>query len=310
VLRAAKGLDTGLDLDRLVLQSSASGAAPTSVQPLGASQTPGPPVQVTRAARTDFDMTVTNPTPGAPFWLVLGQSHNDGWSATADGHDLGAPQLVDGYANGWLISTPSATVKVHLEWKPQRLVWVCLFLSLFGALLCLVLAIRRPRAAARDMGDDPLPDAFAWRSFVRFDGRDVPSTRTALGIAAAAGLLTTVVVGPIAGALAAPVALGACRRHRARWWLAVGSPGLLAVAGAYVIARQAHYHPTAAFEWPGELAAVHQTGWLAVAFLLVLVAADWAWERVNRRRRAVAAAAASAPPGVASPTSAAPDSPP
>ena len=310
VLRAAKGLDTGLDLDRLVLQSSASGDAPAKVEPLGASQPAGPPVQVTRAARTDFDATVTNPTPGTPFWLVLGQSHNDGWSATADGHDLGPPQLVDGYANGWLISTPSATVRVHLEWKPQRLVWICLFLSLIGAIACLVLAVRRPRIVHDDDDDDALPDAFRWATFVRFDGRDVPSPTTALAIAAGTGLVTAAVVGPIAGAATALVALVACRRHRARWWLALGAPGLLALAGAYVLARQAHYQPTAAFEWPGELAAVHQIGWLAVVFLVTLVLADWAWERVNRRRRAVAAAAASDRPDVASPTAAAPDFPP
>jgi hypothetical protein len=90
----------------------------------------------------------------------------------------------------------------------------------------------------------------------------------------------------------------------------MGAPALLALAGGYVIARQAHYQPTAAFEWPGELAAVHQIGWMAVVFLLTLVAADWAWERVNRRRQAVAAAAASAPSDDASPPADAPGSQP
>ncbi|HEX4819018.1 MAG TPA: alpha-(1-_3)-arabinofuranosyltransferase family protein, partial [Acidimicrobiales bacterium] len=310
VLRAAKGLDSGLDLDRLVLQSDGSGNAPTTITPPGAAQPSAPVPQVTRSAATDYDITVTNPKPGTPFWLVLGQSHNDGWSATADGKSLGKPQLVDGYANGWLINTPSATVKVHLEWTPQRLVWICLFLSLLGAILCLILAIRRPRAALDSTIDDPPPDAFAWRTFVRFDGRDVPALRTALAMAAIAGVLTAAVVGPIAGAVTAVAALWAGRRHRARWLLAIGAPALLALAGSYVIGRQAHYQPTAAFEWPGELAAVHQIGWLAVVFLLTLVAADWAWERVNRRRRAVADAAASARIDDVSPSVDAPDSPP
>src|SRR5206468_3607568 len=138
-----------------------------------------------------------------------------------------------------------------------------------------------------------VPEAFAWRTFVRFDGRDVPTLATALSITLAAGVLTAVVVGPLAGAVTALAALVACRRQRARWWLAIGSPAFLALAAAYVVARQAHYNPTAAFEWPGELAAVHQVGWLSVVFLVTLVAADWAWERVNRRRRAVADAVAS-----------------
>jgi hypothetical protein len=310
VLRAAKGLDTGLDLDRIVLQSDGAGGAPASVTPPGAAQPSSPVPQVTRSAPTDYDITVTNPNPGTPFWLVLGQSHNEGWSATADGHGLGPPQLVDGYANGWLISTPAATVHVHLEWKPQRLVWICLFLSLLGAILCLVLAIRRPRVVADTTVEDPLPEPFAWRTFVRFEGRDIPTMRTALAMAAIAGVLTAAVVGPIAGAVTAVVALWAARRHRARWLLAIGAPALLALAGGYVIARQAHYQPTAAFEWPGELAAVHQIGWMAVVFLLTLVAADWAWERVNRRRQAVADAAASAPSDDASPPADAPGSQP
>jgi hypothetical protein len=158
--------------------------------------------------------------------------------------------------------------------------------------------------------DDPLPEPFAWRTFVRFEGRDVPTMRTALAITGIAGVLTAAIVGPIAGVVAAVAALWAARRHRARWVLAIGAPALLALAGSYVIARQAHYQPKAAFEWPGELAAVHQIGWMAVVFLLTLVAADWAWERVNRRRRAVADAAASDPTGDASPRAAAPDSPP
>ncbi len=46
-------------------------------------------------------------TRPAPFWMVLGQSTNAGWHAiTSTGKDLGAPQVIDGYANGWLV-TPS-----------------------------------------------------------------------------------------------------------------------------------------------------------------------------------------------------------
>ena len=36
-----------------------------------------------------------------PAWLVLGESYNSGWRAACDGRDLGEPEVVDGYANGW-----------------------------------------------------------------------------------------------------------------------------------------------------------------------------------------------------------------
>jgi hypothetical protein len=309
VLRAAKGIDTGLDLDRLVLQSSAGGDAPTGVLPLGDGRGSAPTVQVDRQGRTDVDLTITNATPGTAFWVVLGQSHNDGWTATVDGHDLGKPQLVDGYANGWLLSPSAATVRVQLNWAPQRLVWICLVLSALSVALCLVLAVRRPRGDASDPVDDPLPEPIQWRTFVRSVGRDEPRVLTSLGVAAGAGILTAVVIGPVAGLVTAFVALVASRRRRARWWLALGSPGLLAISGLYVVGRQAVSQPTPAFEWPGEQGAVHQVAWMAVAFLIVLVVVDAVWERVNRRGLEVADAAASAPPDDASPTSDAPDFP-
>ena len=34
-------------------------------------------------------------------WLVLGQSYDPGWQAICDGHSLGVPVALEGYANGW-----------------------------------------------------------------------------------------------------------------------------------------------------------------------------------------------------------------
>ena len=299
VLRAAKGLDTGIDLDRLVLQSAAGGDAPPRIAALGTGQKAGPAVHVDHQGRTDADLTITNATPGTPFWVVLGQSHNDGWTASADGHDLGTPQLVDGYANGWLISTPAATVHVHLNWAPQQRVWIAIGLSALGVLLCLVLVIRRPRTTPL-AAEDPQPQPITWNTFARSRGRDEPSVWLALLVGACAGLLAAAVIGVVAGLVTSVVAATAVRRRRARWWLALGSPGLLAVSALYIVVRQARSRPTAAFEWPAEQAAVHQVGWLAVAFLVVLVLVDAAWDRVNHPSEMAVDAAASSRRDVAS----------
>ena len=295
VLRTAKGIDTGIDFDRLVLQSAAGGDAPATISPPGAGHAAGPVVHVDHQGRTDADLTITNPTPGTPFWVVLGQSHNDGWTATADGHGLGSPQLVDGYANGWLISTPAATVHVHLNWAPQRRVWIALALSALGVVLCLVLVVRRPRTHPLAV-DDPQPEPITWNTFARSRGRDEPSLWLTLLVAVGSGLVAAAVIGLVAGLVTALVAATATRRRRARWWLALGSPGLLAVSALYIVARQARSRPTAAFEWPAEQSAVHQVGWLAIAFLVVLVVVDAVWDRVNRHSEMVADAAASSPP--------------
>ncbi len=284
VLRAAKGVDTGIDLDSLVMQSSAGGSAPPQVTPLDPTSAPGPAVKVDGQGRTSFDLSVSGATKGQPFWLVLGQSDNSGWTASVDGHDVGKPQLVDGYANGWLIDPGASDVKVALRWTPQRNVWIGLALSALGAVLCLALAIRRPRSRALTI-EDPLPDRIRWRTFVWSRGADAPRVRTALLIGVVAGLVAAAVIGIVAGLVTAVAVCVAARRRWSRWLLALGAPGLLALSGLYVVLRQARTKPAAGFEWPGELSAVHQVGWLAVAFLVGLVVVDWAWDRANRVSR-------------------------
>ncbi len=74
-----------------------------------------------RPGRTSVDVTV--PKADDAFWLVLGQSYNQGWHATADGRDLGPPTLVNGYANGWEGSRRHRHRAARAEWTPQQVVW-------------------------------------------------------------------------------------------------------------------------------------------------------------------------------------------
>ncbi len=85
--------------------------------------------------------TVEVPETPEGMWLVLGQSHNAGWTARLDGVDLGQPKLIDGFANGWLL--PSSGGTIVLEWTPQRWVDRALLFSLLFAVLMVVVATRR-----------------------------------------------------------------------------------------------------------------------------------------------------------------------
>jgi hypothetical protein len=161
--------------------------------------------------------------------------------------------------------------------------------------LCLVLIVRRPRTHPLVVSDSQ-PEPIKWNIFVRSRGRDEPSLWLTLLVGVGSGLVAMAVIGVGAGLVTAVVAATATRRRRARWWLALGSPGLLAVSALYIVVRQARSRPTAAFEWPAEQAAVHQVAWLAMAFLVVLVVVDALWDRVNRHSERVADAAASSPP--------------
>ena len=148
---ASPGLDTGIDLDRLVLSSGPDGSAAVPGVRGARTDEVGSTVRVVDAGPTSFDLSVQ--TDGKPFWLILGQSNSAGWQADSSSGSMGARQLVNGYANGWLVD-PSAPgpMTVELRWTPQRLVWVGLAVSVAALAACLAILVsgfrgRRIRAA-------------------------------------------------------------------------------------------------------------------------------------------------------------------
>ena len=152
VLEATNGHTTGWNLDELALDSAAGGAAMPDVSPtaLVAPTRPSgvPTARVTSQSATTIHVRVSGVTGAAgPFHLVLGESINRGWTATVDGGpSLGTPELIDGFANGWIVNPRLLTGEIHdgtltvtLRWAPQRLIWVALLVSGAGLLAALVL---------------------------------------------------------------------------------------------------------------------------------------------------------------------------
>jgi arabinofuranan 3-O-arabinosyltransferase len=145
----------GLNLDALWLSSAAGGAElPLSADgtiPYPTPPTPATPtVRVLHQGRTELQVKVTG--TGAPYWLVLGQSQSAGWKASVKGgRSLGSSSLIDGYANGWLVSGPAAigTKVFDLTWTPQRVVDAALLASAAGLAVSLILvAVPPPLFAA------------------------------------------------------------------------------------------------------------------------------------------------------------------
>ena len=86
-----------------------------------------------------------------PSWLVLNQSFSRGWQASVDGHDLGAPVLLDGGFTAWRLGATPKGATVAITWAPQRTVDLALLASLLGLLVviaCIVLGARRRRPHA------------------------------------------------------------------------------------------------------------------------------------------------------------------
>ncbi|MGH8994695.1 MAG: hypothetical protein ACRDYB_01420, partial [Acidimicrobiales bacterium] len=130
---------SGFELDSLWL-SSASGGAALALTPAGAIPSTAAPITPATAVlhqdRSHVDVRVTG--TGTPYWLVLGQSQSAGWRASIQGGaSLGASTLIDGYANGWLISGAAdrGTRAFDLSWTPQKVVDAALLAS--GATLAI-----------------------------------------------------------------------------------------------------------------------------------------------------------------------------
>jgi arabinofuranan 3-O-arabinosyltransferase len=288
-IESAPGRATGLDIDRLVLRSGAGGTAAgpgagTLVDEATAAvaqeqttpqTTPQPTVEVVGEGHDHARVRVTGATPDEPFWLVLGQSHNPGWTATADGEGLGEPELVDGFANGWLVTPTSETFEVDLRFAPQQRVNVAIVLSLVAALVCLALVLRRPRTVVN--APSSLAEPYSSVLAFRYDGA-LPTRRTALWTGVGVGLIGVVLAGPGVGVIVGLAAGIGARHETFRRWLLLASPAALAACALYVLYIQVRWSPDPSFDWPIEMRRPHPIGWLAVLLLVADVIVDRVWQ--------------------------------
>ncbi len=277
--RTAEGRVTGLDVDQRVWRSSAGGTPCLLDVPLvGPDADDVPVVQVTSDGDTTVEVAVTGATPGRPFWLVFGQSHNTGWSAeVVDGDTaIAGPELVDGYANGYLVDPAAASFTVTLRFTPQNRVDVAILVTLLGVAAAVALALR----PARPLRPLPIPRAEPLRRLraLTYEGA-LPTVRQARVVGVAAGAVATLVAGPLAGVAIGVVAGLATRRETWRWILTLAPAGLLAFAGAYVVVFQYRNEIGPGLHWPEDTGRLHTLGLAAVLLLAVDVAIDQLWVR-------------------------------
>lgn len=283
VVSSGAGASTGIDVDALVLASEASGeAAAMPVRALGepSGGVAAPTLEIRSYSPVERRARVT--TDGGPTMLVLGESLNDGWRATADGVDLGPPRLVDGYANGWVVPASSEPVEVSLVWAPQRQVLRGFAASLLTALLCigrLALGARRSRPGRGGVSPGAHEDEGPrLRLASRLPGLPWP---TAAAIAITAGAIAALVSAPLVGLV---VAVAAASASRGRWTnLLVSAGGVACLAGAVLrlLVGQRRNRWPADFDWPTQVDDVHQLAWCGVLLVIVAVLTDAARRRLR-----------------------------
>jgi hypothetical protein len=238
-LTATPGRISGWDIDQLVLSTDESGQPAADISPRGAASSAAPAVRTTATSAASVTARVS--ADGAPFWFGLGQSASGGWSLEADGASVGRRTLVDGYANGWLL-TPDGpgVVIVHARWEPQRLVWLGLGASGAAVVACgLILLRRRPGARPPPEAVPSLrwPTTAGPRPWGTVVGATVVVGATALLVAtpvvAVAGVALTAVAGLVPRGrvvllAAGPLALVASRvlvERPSLAWLALAAVG-------------------------------------------------------------------------------------
>lgn len=222
---------------------------------------------------SDVHATVDVPAGAGERWLVLGQSHNLGWSARLDGVSLGEPTLIDGFANGWRL--PADGGQVVLEWTPQRLVDRALLVSALAILVVMALALRpAPAAMSRTSAAAPTLIDMPVRGARR-------RSRALWAVAVGAGLFALVNLPTwewSALLVAGVVAVSLTRTEGAR--LPAGlAAGLFAITSLLIMVEQALERHPPDFIWPQQFDRFHVLGvvtilLLAADYLRSLVAAD------------------------------------
>jgi arabinofuranan 3-O-arabinosyltransferase len=268
VIRTVIGRDVGIDVDRLLLRSplphTPDDAAPT--------------VTMNGHGPVSYDLTVGATTK--PFWLVLSQSHNPGWEPTVQGGSAGPLTIVNGFANGWLI-TPDASgkpVHVSLDWVPQRIVWLALLLSALALVVVLFLGWRPTSGGSvvvgcRDTTSNDIKATF-----------DRPSQPAPLVWPVVGAFAFAAFGGVSIGVATLAVGVLAARLPRSRRILVWVPPALIGFIAVYGYAKTARYHLPTDLEWPGAFGPAHQLGWLAVALTAVLALTAKSDDRTSLRR--------------------------
>jgi hypothetical protein len=300
---------TGWNIDQLVLDSAAGGgpsAAPTvtpSGEPSLAATTPGaaPAISV-QSVHIDSE-TAKVSGASSPFELVLGQSVNSGWQAVASpgpgaragAHsvDLGTPQLIDSFANGWAVTASAlrslggASFTVRLVWTPQTKVWIALALSGATLFLCLLLGflperwwgpLRRLRRRLRlhrrrQSSGVPAPGptvAYVEPQLVFL--RREPRHRVRWWNAVVLGLLTGAVAAGVTslaiGAAVAVVVVAGLLIPWVRWVATLGGVGFIVAGCVNVVRGQDVHHYAPGSNWAGSFVGAGNHIWIGVVLLL------------------------------------------
>lgn len=253
IVRTAVGIESGLDVDRIVLSSGGPSTSNAAT-----------PVAATVVSQSKTSRTVrVDPCPDG-CWFVFGEGYSTGWEATIDGSGLGRQTQVDGGFNGWYLPPSNEARTIHLQFVGQRTLVIGLVLTGLGLLLCIALIVFDRRRTDVEPADQPTvirlwgpptEAPYRWNS---------PATISTV-VAAVTGAL---VIAPLWGLICALVTFVGCfvvRRPRVTGYAAVA---IAAYIGLVMVRRVTSLHPFANAGWPGEFEDLHRLGMAVIVLVL------------------------------------------
>ncbi|MCX6511570.1 MAG: discoidin domain-containing protein, partial [Actinobacteria bacterium] len=223
--------------------------------------------EVKTSASNRSGRSIELPASEAGKWLVFGQSFGPGWSAQANGQDLGVPTLADGYAMAWPLPRASAGGRpfhVVLTWTPQRAINVAQLLSLISLVaMGLLIALGRGRRKRGAISDEAATLTSLWR----YEGQSprlFPLILTSLPLGATCWLIFT----PWAGVAVATGMMLAGKLRWSRWLATFGFVSVVLWAAFLVVSGQFHGKFLWNIQWANHFHLSSQLIWLAICLLL------------------------------------------
>lgn len=227
LLETSSGLDTGIDIDRVVLSSS---------EPRPSTVATPVDVDTSRAGRR-----FTVPPCARPCVVEGFDGWNDGWT--------GDPEPSAAGRNTWILEPSSTAREISTTWRPQRIMWVGLAVSaatIFGAAIVVLITTRR-RSRTSDV-------VAASTGPITVD-TDRGSLAAGLGTVAVVALT----VAPVWGLV--PLALMVAARFSRRRISSLVEPvglTLVLLGLLFVVAQQIRTGADPGFGWPSVFARAHR----------------------------------------------------
>ncbi len=206
-----------------------------------------------------------------PAWLVLGESYDAGWKASCDGRSLGAPRVIDGYANGWL--APAGCTRASFTFGPQAGIDESYIVS---AAACAAMLLFLLAGALRRPGR--LSAGVRARSMAAWRGGPVPLPRAALLALVAAIPLAYLFALRAGFALFLLLTFVIWRGYRPRTLGLVAAAALGIAVPIIYLASSPHNQGGYGFAYSTQTIAAH---WVGVGAITLLMLALW---RIIRAR--------------------------